>query len=327
MSNRLATRLLSCALFTTVVGCLPEPAAQDVTTVTTIVNGTEVEPGAYPWMVYQGGCGGTLIAENWVMTAAHCTPSLSVGDTVTIGGTNRDAMEAGDDGTAHTIAEIINHAGYDRRTKENDVALLRLAEPSDVTPMELDRGGDHTGVDAMAIGWGRLSYGGARPQDLQETVVPVIDQDVCYEGTSWEIYDTMICAGYPEGVTSVCHGDSGGPLVSTVTGELIGVVSWGVGCADAGRPGVYVRVSTTIDWVCENTSGAIADCPDSEEPVVVCDVVDPTYLGDGYCDSVQDGYNTEACGYDGGDCCESTCQDGDYDCGTNDFICLDPGAE
>lgn len=328
------------------VACLPEVPVNegDSAVSTAIVNGTDAEPGAYPWMVFEEVCGGTLIAEEWVLTAAHCTHALAVGETIHIGGTEILAMRDGVDGDQHVIAEIIDHPEWDPSTLMNDFSLLRLSEPSFVTPLPIDLGDAHAGTDGMAIGWGLLSEGGDRPNALQEVILPVIEQDVCVDAfmdvdRSW-VQDEMICAGYFEGGTSVCNGDSGGPLVSTVTGELIGVASFSVGCAREGFPAVFARVSSAQDWICETTDNTVENCVSSQadqnqqpepqpqpEIEVTCDVTNDSYIGDGYCDGAQDGYNTEACGYDGGDCCETTCVDGEYGCGTNEFECLDPNAD
>jgi secreted trypsin-like serine protease len=95
------------------------------------------------------------------------------------------------------------------------------------------------------LGWGRTADGGARSQSLRSAQVPVVSDSSC--STSYSNYDakSMVCAGYPDGGVDACQGDSGGPLV--VGDTLIGIVSWGEGCAEAGKPGVYARVSSYAD--------------------------------------------------------------------------------
>ena len=267
-----------------------------------------------------------------MLTAAHCAAALDFDEDIMIGGTSVVAMEDGDEGERRAIAEVLTHPGYNSNTLSNDFALLRLAEASTFQPIELDSGDNLVGTDALVLGWGRLGQSAwGTPDHLQEAIVPVMDQAVCNDLYDGDIDNTMFCAGDMDGGIEACQGDSGGPLVSRVTGELIGVSSWGAGCAPGDPPGVYARVSTANDWFCEATGGAVGDCSESSDnpdtqpgPDDACVVADASYIGDGYCDG--DDYNTEACGYDGGDCCETTCVDGEYGCGTNEFVCLDPSA-
>ena len=338
MSNIRPARLASLVALCTLAACMPD-VKDDVRVPppTRIVNGTDAELGAYPWMVTADGCGGTLVEANWVLTAAHCVDGLFVGQDLGIGGVSLDAMSRGEQGEWRAIAEIVPHPYYNSNSMVNDFALVRLDSPSTQQPIELDLGDNLAGTDALVIGWGRLSDSGwATPDHLQEAIVPVMEQDTCSSMYPGDIYESMICAGYAEGGIDSCQGDSGGPLVSTVTGELIGVVSWGHGCAQESAPGVYARVSTAHDWLCGTTDNAVGACthsdvdqqqPDEEpapEPGTDCQVTHPEYIGDGYCDG--DEFNTEECGYDGGDCCADTCEDARYDCGDNGYECLDSSA-
>lgn len=322
------------------VACLPQASVDDGESLvsSSVVNGTQVGGVEdYGFMAYAGDCGGTLIAGYWVLTAAHCISTIGVGDTIYTGGTNIDDMLYNGYGEAHTVAETIKHPYFSRTSLRYDFALLRLTEPSSSVPMVLDRGGHYVGTNALALGWGRLSEGGELPQDLQQVVLPVLSQNSCSDGSGvgGGMEDNMLCAGHVEGGTSVCNGDSGGPLISMVTGELIGVTSWGVGCARPNYPAVFARVSSAEDWICEATNHAVESCPDFvEEPFVPeepeptvegCAAEYPSYIGDGDCDGGE--YNTEECGYDGGDCCETTCVAGEYECGETGFECLDPNAE
>ena len=142
----------------------------------------------------------------------------------------------------------------------NDIALLELEERvSGFETIPLVAQGDPqnltaTGTMSTVIGWGRLSYNGDRPDALQEVQVPIMSQQAGIDGYGEEnVTDAMLVAGYDEGAMDACQGDSGGPLmVRDARGDgwtLAGLVSWGIGCAEAGHPGMYTRVSEFTDWV------------------------------------------------------------------------------
>jgi len=106
-------------------------------------------------------------------------------------------------------------------------------------------------------GWGTLSEGGfGLPNVLHKVTVPVVSDEDCnesYSGNGYSVADSMICAGLPDGGKDSCQGDSGGPFIAGEPGseELIGIVSWGIGCARKGYPGVYTEVSYFVDWIME----------------------------------------------------------------------------
>merc|ERR1712168_963649 len=110
----------------------------------------------------------------------------------------------------------------------------------------------------LVSGWGAVREGGRAPDTLQQVMVPHFNHDKCAKILAYRnrIPDTVICAGYPEGGKDSCQGDSGGPLVTLIDGEwtLAGVVSWGIGCARRGKPGVYTDVAKYIDWIEANTN-------------------------------------------------------------------------
>ena len=161
---------------------------------------------------------------------------------------------------------------FNGATYHNDYVILKLA--SDLTfgdhiqPACLPEASyDPVGEKCFVSGWGTL-YSGAfsLPETLQWVDVPIItnsDCDAAY--TTYDITDSMICAAYPEGGKDACQGDSGGPLVCEVDGDAIitGVVSWGIGCADADHPGVYSRVTEVLSWIESNM--VIYDIPLNKE--------------------------------------------------------------
>jgi len=241
---------------------------------TRIVGGHETKEHEYPWqvlLVLRDGqlpwCGGTLISSTHVLTAAHCTVhegrempastfQLRLGEHNTA---DREFIEV-------EIAEIINHPDYKnhRSYLESDYAILRLANPvpftKKVSPacLPANLSATYAGVLATTTGWGRLIDGGSSPDVLQEVDVTVMTNAKCKTAYGDFITSNMVCAA-DTGKDS-CQGDSGGPIIAPENGRqaLIGVVSWGWGCADPRYPGVYARVTDQMDWIVANTAGTFS---------------------------------------------------------------------
>lgn len=200
--------------------------------------------------------------RQWVLTAAHCVvirdgELLSANDVAVY----RVAPDGRPRGAGTRVSAIFPHPQYMKREAKNDVALLRLATPvnleSSKTPLLATAQTESTwarpSVCAAVAGWGDTSQRSSLP--LQAIEVPIIDQQAC-RGALSPPFDIQpgphICAGYMPGGKDSCQGDSGGPLVvwAGPTGFLlVGVVSFGDGCARANKPGVYARVSTYHDWI------------------------------------------------------------------------------
>merc|ERR1719234_1338675 len=233
-----------------------------------IVGGQETEEHEYPWQVgivsrnsQRPWCGGTIISSTHVLTAAHCFEGESASSIQVLLGEHN----VGDnDFTRVNVAEIIKHPDYKQDPNyDNDYAILRLAEPvtftNKVSPacLPADLRKTYAGVLATVTGWGTLSSGGNQPTVLQEVDVTVTTNAEC-DSAYGSITKNMICAADP-GKDS-CQGDSGGPLIAPENGRqaLIGVVSWGNGCAERGFPGVYARVTEKMDWILANTAGAFS---------------------------------------------------------------------
>ncbi|XP_077525256.1 trypsin-1-like isoform X2 [Amblyomma americanum] len=237
-----------------------------------VVGGESAKFGQQPWQAavvkrsflsQKISCGGALVHERWVLTAAHCvdrTPASNL--RVRLGEhTIRDTTERFPH-EEYTVRRKIVNEGFDRRNFKNDIALLELSHPvvfrEHIIPICLPQKGENfTGGFATVSGWGRLKYGQSYiPNVLQKVSVEVLENEKCRtwfkdKGRKEQIYDTMLCAGYQEGGRDSCQGDSGGPLTFKKDDRfyLIGLVSWGVQCALPSLPGVYTRVSEYVDWV------------------------------------------------------------------------------
>jgi len=231
-----------------------------------IVGGDEVTPYSIPWqvgLVSPGGddpwCGGTIIGPQHILTAAHC---MGWDLEVIVGEHN---VTDTDDGTRHTICGTTSHPDYNTNTMNNDFAIIRLNEPIELGGRAVraclptaEFGGSFLDDKTMTVsGWGDLTQGAqAGSPVLMSVDVPGVSNSECAESyADEEITDHMLCAGQPEGGIDSCQGDSGGPFTYT-TGTpartyIVGVVSWGYGCAWAGYPGVYARVTEVTDWINE----------------------------------------------------------------------------
>jgi len=233
-----------------------------------IVGGVEVNPAfKYPWtcaMTYSTGgqfCGGSLVDQSYVLTAAHCSVGLNP-NTVRIvcHRHDLDASQASEGAVQRSISRILVHPSYNRLTLSNDVALWELATPItnvEIVPLDADGDYDAAGVLATVVGWGATREGGAGSDVLREVDVPIITNTQCNQQYGGDITASMVCAGYPEGGKDSCQGDSGGPLFANKNSNpvQIGVVSWGQGCARPNYAGVYARVSVLSDWILDIIGG------------------------------------------------------------------------
>lgn len=254
-----------------------------------IVGGQVAQPGAFPWQVsldaswvadqYRAHfCGGTIYSATWIVTAAHCVESMSPKDIIVSAGTNKLGVGA----VRRNVNRIIVRSDYDKKTQNNDIALLELfgaplplegAAPmraialrtkGDAVLVDGDEGanGTKTGSWLSVTGWGATTEGGEQVRDLRFVDVPFVSTDVCNRGLAYDgaITASMLCAG--KTAKDSCQGDSGGPLTVTQGGatKLAGVVSWGYGCAQPNKVGVYTDVSKFEAWIRACTSSP-SSCP------------------------------------------------------------------
>merc|ERR1712015_130269 len=227
-----------------------------------IVGGTVSDAHAAPFIanIKRSGslmCGGSLVTPGYIVTAAHCEYNIPSRLTVTVGDVTLSRTEANEQ-TFNVVSQI-PHEDYSSSNQQNDIMIIVLqgtaTTNSYVQTVTLPTSDAAVGTECTVYGWGTTSSGGSISNSLRQVTVPVISNDDCdtYPYYRNQIYPTMLCAGLlNEGGKDSCQGDSGGPLICD--GSLGGVVSWGVGCAEAKYPGVYTRVSDYVDWINSHTN-------------------------------------------------------------------------
>ncbi|WP_171162653.1 serine protease [Streptomyces sp. I05A-00742] len=248
---------------------LPGPATADERLV---VGGQEVKTSDVPWVVALASrqrfgstrsgqfCGGAVVGRSTVVTAAHCLtrevlgtePSAATDLRVIVG---RDDLR-GTAGMELAVRETWVNPDFNAMSNAGDVGVITLAEPlPDGYAIAMAQQGEAVyaaNTPAMVYGWGDTQGNGSYSDTLRGAAVLVLGDELCeqaYPGGLEGSYDrtTMLCGGWPEGGKDACQGDSGGPLVAD--GRLVGLVSWGSGCAQPGRPGVYTRISAVSAMV------------------------------------------------------------------------------
>ncbi|MGW7384951.1 S1 family peptidase [Streptomyces sp. NPDC054794] len=220
-----------------------------------VVGGTTTTTSAYPFMMQitdsSGNqfCGGTLVAAKKVVTAAHCMAGESTSGVRVVGG--RTYLN-GTNGTVSRVSKIWINPDYTDASNGDDVAVLTLSTSMPYTPatyVSSSQTGVYTaGTTARILGWGTTSESGNSSNQLRTATVPTVSDSSCRGSYGSDFVQTdMVCAGYTSGGVDTCQGDSGGPLL--IGGVLAGITSWGEGCAEAGYPGVYTRLTTFSNLV------------------------------------------------------------------------------
>ncbi|XP_023119411.1 trypsin-2-like [Amphiprion ocellaris] len=215
-----------------------------------IVGGNECTPHSQPHQVSLNSgyhfCGGSLVNEYWVVSAAHCYKSKM---DIVLGDHNRWFM----DGNEQIIpaAQVIPHPNYESWLVNNDIMLIKLSQPATINkyvqPVALPTGCATAGTMCTVSGWGVTMDSSADSNRLQCLNIPILSDEDCDNSYPGMITEAMFCAGYLEGGKDSCQGDSGGPVVCD--GKLQGVVSWGFGCAEKNHPGVYAKTCIFTDWL------------------------------------------------------------------------------
>ncbi|XP_069749645.1 coagulation factor IX-like [Narcine bancroftii] len=237
---------------------------------TKIVGGEECRKGQCPWQAMllneaknEAFCGGTILNKNWVISAAHCFID-PIEFKIVVGEHNIRKSEHTE--KYHDVEKVILYPSYNpnRSRYDHDIALIHLKTPIQFTPfiIPICLPEKHfaenvlmTQPYGMVSGWGKLSTLGVTPQVLLRISIPYVERSTCKESSKYSVTGNMFCAGHPDGSKDACHGDSGGPHVTKYknTWFLTGIVSWGDGCAVAGRYGFYTRVSRYYAWVKRQT--------------------------------------------------------------------------
>ncbi|XP_044741973.1 trypsin-7-like [Chrysoperla carnea] len=225
-----------------------------------IVGGENTTIEEYPYQIsleYNGRhrCGGSVLSEIVILTAAHCTDGISASRLKVRAGTS----VKGSGGVLIQVKTVYVNEKYNDYNTDFDVSLLVLAQPlsfsGQIQPVALPSVKEYLDEPELSVitGWGALHSGGSSPSQLQKVIVPIVSQDKCVKAyASYEVTERMICAGVlGEGGKDACQGDSGGPLVSN--GKIHGITSWGLGCAHKNYPGVYTRVTAVRDWIREKS--------------------------------------------------------------------------
>ncbi|XP_052496568.1 ovochymase-1 [Budorcas taxicolor] len=241
-----------------------------------IAGGVEACPHCWPWQVglrFLGNhhCGGAIINSIWILTAAHCVQSKNnpLFWTIVAGDHDRTLKESTEQ--VRRAKHIVMHEDFDTLSYDSDIALIQLSSAlefsSVVRPVCLPHSLEPLFSSDICVvtGWGSVSKDGGLASRLQQIQVPVLEREVCertyYSAHPGGISEKMICAGFAaSGGKDVGQGDSGGPLVCKHEKGpfvLYGIVSWGAGCAQPRKPGVFARVSVFLDWIQSKIKGPV----------------------------------------------------------------------
>ncbi|XP_050819665.1 coagulation factor IX-like [Gopherus flavomarginatus] len=232
---------------------------------TRIVGGSFCHRGHCPWQVFirnsrgYGFCGGSLISSRWVVTAAHCLEIVKPHH-VTVGDFDKQQREVKEQKIE--VQQSWIHPHYDSDNYNGDIALLYLSSdvvfneyalsiclpnPNLATLLTAE------GTRGMVSGWGSTHHRGPGTRFLMKVKLPIVSMETCRQSTAKLITDNMFCAGYAANAHDACKGDSGGPFAVSYhnTWYLLGVVSWGEGCAEERKYGAYTRVANYVPWIKE----------------------------------------------------------------------------
>ncbi|XP_057608599.1 coagulation factor X isoform X2 [Chionomys nivalis] len=251
---------------------------KDSSSVIRIVGGRACKDGECPWQALlinddnEGFCGGTILNEFYILTAAHCLHQAKR-FRVRVGDRNTEKEEGNE--MVHEVDVIIKHNKFVRETYDFDIAVLKLKTPitfrMNVAPACLPQkdwaeATLMTQKSGIVSGFGRTHEKGRQSNILKMLEVPYVDRNTCKLSSSFTITQNMFCAGYDAKLEDACQGDSGGPHVTEYKGThfVTGIVSWGEGCARKGKYGIYTKVTAFLRWIEKSMKARVV--PTSETP-------------------------------------------------------------
>jgi trypsin len=209
-------------------------------------------------------CGGSIIGDDLILTAAHCMEGVNGDDPDLLVRVGAHSLS---DGSGQAMKVVTTYTNQEYPGLSKDLAVLKLeSKITDVNAHAIELA-DPAFFDAnisagsamLVSGWGTLSSGGQMPDKLMEVLVPYVSNEVCNQANAYNgmVQATEICGGYQQGGKDSCQGDSGGPLVVAQGDKMVqvGVVSWGEGCAGADKYGVYANVAALRGWIDNAVAG------------------------------------------------------------------------
>ncbi|XP_046832412.1 uncharacterized protein LOC124430208 [Vespa crabro] len=233
---------------------------------TRIVGGNETSVFEYPWLVSMSKqgvfyCAGSLITRRHILTAAHCLEGFET-KSIKLVIADSDRMKLASTAIVRRIKSVTIHEEFHTYNFNNDIALIEMDRPVSLDSiirtacLPEDKAIDYTGAMATVVGWGRTGENKPVSDELRKVNVPILSQEECDQAGYQKnrLTDNMFCAGYLDGKRDACFGDSGGPLhVKGSYGhlEVIGIISWGRGCARPNFPGIYTKLNNymeTFKW-------------------------------------------------------------------------------
>ncbi|KAF7268537.1 hypothetical protein GWI33_018409 [Rhynchophorus ferrugineus] len=206
-------------------------------------------------------CGGSVITDSHILTAAHCLQSVTPQEIRVRLGEYDFSKPNETRYRDHEVAQFISHQDFVTGSYENDIGIVRLTQPttfnSYIWPICLPPTGVNYENDlGVVAGWGHTYFGGPTSEVLLQVAIPIWNLKECADKFLHPITETNLCAASYEGGKDSCQGDSGGPLMYQLPNKrwiVAGVVSWGIECGNKDNPGVYTRVDKYLPWIIQNT--------------------------------------------------------------------------